>query len=80
MVIALDISALKLIKNQNDTLMGLITNTFLTLNISIKVFNSIIYKIVFDLPESSKTAWFKGLFGQISKVKVVENNFFLDFP
>ena len=64
--------------------MGLILNTFLTSNISMaiktyKVFNTFIYKISFDLFESSKTTWFKDLFGWIIEVKVAENYFFLLF-
>ncbi len=47
------------------------SNIFLTIK-PYKVLNTFIYKILFNLSESSNTAWFKGLFGQIIRVKVKE--------
>ena len=57
--------------------MGLIKNTFLTSYISMtkqpnKVLNTFIYKILFDLSESSKITWFKDLLGQINDFKAKE--------
>ena len=43
------------------------------------VCNAFIYKILFDLLESSKIASFEDLFNQIIEVKVTENYFFLFF-
>ena len=59
-------------------------NSFLTSNNSMvikpyKVYNTYIYKILFDLSEYSKIAWFNDLFGQIIEAKVTENYFFLLF-
>ena len=59
--------------------MGLITNTFLTSNISIakepyKIRNTFIYTILFDLSESIKITRFEDLIGPIIKVKVTEKS------
>ena len=68
---------IKVSNNNRNALMRLITNTFLTWNISmaikpIKVCNILIYKFVFDLPESSKITWLKYLFGRLIKTKLKE--------